>query len=100
MTLEHLGNIQCVDCGDSHDIYKNEAGLLTSIDKCHGKVPKGASREQKIEITDSLRHVESVIDVLKKRFDEGDWEQIRALADEAIVKLNTINLTAGEVEKS
>lgn len=99
--MKHLGNVECIDCGGSHDIYANEQGHLTSIDKCPGRTPQGAATaSQKIEISDNIRAVETCISELKGRFDEGDWDQIQALSDEATVRLNSIHLTAKEVKKS
>jgi hypothetical protein len=100
MTLDQLGTLKCADCGDTHTIMKDENGLLTSLERCKGRAPKQATRAQSTEIADNIRHVDSVVGDLKLSFDEGDWDQIRTLADEAIVKLNAINLTAGDIEKS
>ena len=99
--MKHLGNLECIDCGGSHDIYANERGHLTSVDKCPGRVPMGnATDAQKTEMSDGIRAVDICIDELKQGFDEGDWDQVQAIADEAIVRLNSINLTAREVKKS
>lgn len=100
MTLEHLGNLKCAECGDTHSIMKDPNGLLTSLERCKGKAPKSATKAQQVEIADGIRHVDSVVGDLKLSFDEGDWDQVRTLCDEAIVKLNAINLTAGDIEKS
>jgi hypothetical protein len=99
--MKHLGNVECIDCGGSHDIYANPQGLLTSLEKCNGRTPQGtATPVQLTEISDNIRAVEVVIGELKGRFDEGDWDQIQALTDEATVRLNSIHLTAKDVKKS
>lgn len=100
MTLNHLGNVECADCGGSHAIMKNNQGLLVSLEKCHGKVPNTPTREQNIEMVDGIRHAESVFSELKSGYEECDWDSVRACIDEITIKLNTIAITASEIEKS
>jgi hypothetical protein len=99
--MKHLGNVECIDCGGSHDIYAAENGLLGSIEKCPGAALQcSATSAQKVEISDGIRAAETCIAEVKQRFDEGDWDQVQAICDEAVVRLNSIHLTAKEVLKS
>ena len=99
--MKHLGNVECIDCGGNHEIFANDGGMLTSLVKCPGPTPSGsATGAQSTEMSDAVRHTETCITELKSRFEEGDWDQVRALADEATIKLNTIALTASEIAKS
>lgn len=99
--MKHLGNVECIDCGGSHDIYAGEGGLLGSVEKCPGPVTQGtASPAQSTEMSDAVRHTENCINELKRRFEEGDWDQVRVLAEEATMKLNTVAATALEIAKT
>ena len=100
MTLNHLGNIKCAECGGSHSIMKNEQGLLVSLDKCHGKVPNVPTREQNVLMVYGIRHAESVFSNLKSIYEECDWDSMRACIDEITIKLNIVAIAAAEVEKS
>ncbi len=99
--MKHLGSVECIDCGGSHNIYAGEGGLLGSAEKCPGPIAQGTpSQAQSTEITDAVRHTENCINELKRRFEEGDWDQVRVLSEEATFKLNTIAMTASEISKS
>jgi hypothetical protein len=99
--MKHLGSLRCADCGGRHEILASgSGGVLSSLDKCTGKVPKGATTSQLNEMADAVRHVDSVVTELKARFEESDWDQVQALSDEMSIKLGTLNQIAGEVEKS
>ena len=98
--MKHLGNVKCADCGGSHDIYAGEGGLLGSIEKCPGPVTQGTpSGSQSTGMTDAVRYTENCINELKRRFEEGDWDQVRVLAEEATFKLSTVAMTASEITK-
>lgn len=99
--MKTLGRVRCADCGGSHNILASGVGgVLSSLDECPGRVPKGATPNQVSEMADTVRHVESCVSELKDRFEESDWTQVQCLADEMSIKLGTLNQIAGEVEKS
>lgn len=99
--MKHLGRLRCADCGGTHEIIASgRGGVLSSLDQCTGKVPKGATAVQINEMADVVRHVDSCVTELKAAFEDSDWTQVQQLSDEMSIKLGTLNQITGEVEKS
>ena len=97
--MQHLTDLQCKDCGESHGIYKGVDGYLISLEKCKGKIEGAATKEEKLAMEESISHTKDCLSELMDRFHEGNWYQVQALADEMTIKLNSLCITVAGIGK-